>query len=232
MSQPELKPCPFCGEQPEVTKHFKRDEYCLIHRCKYIPAHIDFTTMTAILQRWNARTDPASPIHPCPAHLVMPERMLHTPYVAGVIPSNAADVSAHRDGWNACLEEVDRLNASPAAPKGWKLVPTDPEQIQMVHTAFNLSGKYGVDFVSANKEFALDVYREMLDAAPCSDSVCRANCSSKPSYTDVANIHATALELCDVIENKNDLQLHKWALKSAYLVSKLRTLLDDAHEPT
>ena len=162
------------------------------------------------------------------AHLVMPERMLHTSYAAGVTPSNAADVSAHRDGWNACLEEVDRLNASPAAPKGWKLVPTDPEQIQMVHTAFNLSGKYGVDFVSANKEFALDVYREMLDAAPCSDSVCRANCSSKPSHTDASSIRDTALELCDVIENKNDLQLHRWAPKPAYLVSKLRKLLDDA----
>ena len=65
MSQPELKPCPFCGEQPEVTKHFKRDEYCLVHRCQYIPAHIDFTTMAGILKRWNTRAEPAIPMHPC-----------------------------------------------------------------------------------------------------------------------------------------------------------------------
>ena len=55
MSEVKLKPCPFCGDQPEVEKHFKRDEYCLVHRCEYIPAHIDFTTMTGILKRWNAR---------------------------------------------------------------------------------------------------------------------------------------------------------------------------------
>ena len=69
MSQPELKPCPFCGEQPEVTKHFKRDEYCLIHRCKYIPVHIDFTTMAGILKRWNARAEPTTQMH-SPAHCV------------------------------------------------------------------------------------------------------------------------------------------------------------------
>ena len=63
MSLPELKHCPFCGEQPEVTKHFKRDEYCLVHRCQYIPAHIDFTTMAGILKRWNTRSEPAIPMH-------------------------------------------------------------------------------------------------------------------------------------------------------------------------
>ncbi len=97
---------------------------------------------------------------------VLPERMLYTSYIPGVIPDNAADVSAYRDGWNACINEAARLNASPVAPK--------------------------------------------------------------PTHSYVADVRVIALELCDVIENKNDLQLHKWAIKSAYLVSKLRKLLDDA----
>lgn len=32
----DLEPCPFCGERPEVTKHFKEDMYRLIHRCKVL----------------------------------------------------------------------------------------------------------------------------------------------------------------------------------------------------
>lgn len=51
---------------------------------------------------------------------------------------------------------------------------------------------------------------------------------SAPASPHYEDFRATALELCDVIENKNDLQLHRWAIKSAYLVSKLRKLLDDA----
>lgn len=33
-----------------------------------------------------------------------------------------------------------------------------------------------------------------------------------------------ALELCDVLENKDDISLNKWALKSAYLVGKIRAM--------
>ncbi len=48
----------------------------------------------------------------------------------------------------------------------------------------------------------------------------------KSIHSDAADVRIIALQLCDVIENKNDLPLHKWALKSAYLTTKLRELLD------
>lgn len=36
------------------------------------------------------------------------------------------------------------------------------------------------------------------------------------------SLHATILDLCDTLENRDDIPLHKWALKSARLVSKIR----------
>ncbi|MDY0250749.1 MAG: hypothetical protein RBR45_11950 [Pseudomonas sp.] len=215
MADQKTLPCPFCGEQPEVTKHFKRDEYCLVHRCEYIPAHIDFSTMAGILKRWNARADPASPIHPCHASLVMPERKKWDAF------AGAAE-NMKSDAFNNALDEVSRLNASLAAPSGWKLVPIEPTK-EMADAAMRSDGT-----ACDPRSIACEDYRAMLEAAPCSGSTYNASCNSKSSHADVANIHATALELCDVIENKNDLQLHKWALKSAYLVSKLRALLGGA----
>lgn len=45
-----------------------------------------------------------------PVAVVMPERELYTKYLVGVIPHNANEVNAYKDGWNTCLEEVARLN--------------------------------------------------------------------------------------------------------------------------
>jgi hypothetical protein len=50
----------------------------------------------------------------------------------------------------------------------------------------------------------------------------------RPVPTDM---HATILELCDTLENRDDIPLHKWALKSAMLVSKIRTGLTRPAEP-
>jgi hypothetical protein len=41
---------------------------------------------------------------------------------------------------------------------------------------------------------------------------------------------ALAIQLCDVLENKDEIPLHKWALKSAYLVGKIRALLANGGE--
>lgn len=49
--------------------------------------------------------------------LVLPARELYTKYLPGVIPKNAAEVNRYKVGWNACLEEVSRLNAAAIAPE-------------------------------------------------------------------------------------------------------------------
>ncbi|MCF1245197.1 hypothetical protein ACT517_17295 [Pseudomonas aeruginosa] len=41
---------------------------------------------------------------------VVPERELFTQYLPGAIPRNADEVSAWKEGWNACLDELARLN--------------------------------------------------------------------------------------------------------------------------
>lgn len=57
-----------------------------------------------------------------PSGVVLPERQMYTAYLSGVVPSNAVEVNSYRDGWNACLDEVARLNSSPASA-GW-MMPT------------------------------------------------------------------------------------------------------------
>lgn len=47
---------------------------------------------------------------PAPVAVVMPDRETYTKYLVGVIPHNANEVNAYKDGWNTCLEEVARLN--------------------------------------------------------------------------------------------------------------------------
>jgi hypothetical protein len=54
--QPELLPCPFCGGELEVTKHFKQDLWGGVHRCPAIGVIIfDFTSRESIIKRWNKR---------------------------------------------------------------------------------------------------------------------------------------------------------------------------------
>lgn len=53
---------------------------------------------------------PQSVEPPDPVPVMMPERETYTKYLVGVIPNNANEVNAYKDGWNTCLEEVVRLN--------------------------------------------------------------------------------------------------------------------------
>ena len=47
--------CPWCDEIPEVSKHFKYDEFGLIHRCNKLlyTISIDWTYLDALKNRWN-----------------------------------------------------------------------------------------------------------------------------------------------------------------------------------
>ena len=51
-----LKPCPFCGETPELSKHFREDMWQMIHRCKVIgPMLIEWGDAERITKQWNKR---------------------------------------------------------------------------------------------------------------------------------------------------------------------------------
>lgn len=50
--------CPWCGEKPEVTKHFKLDQWSLVHRCEvFSTLYIDWTDLSRLKTRWNTRVD-------------------------------------------------------------------------------------------------------------------------------------------------------------------------------
>ncbi len=54
----ELKPCPFCGETPNMSKHFREDIWQLTHRCPAVGAiTFDWTTSDSIAKGWNTRDD-------------------------------------------------------------------------------------------------------------------------------------------------------------------------------
>ena len=57
-----LSPCPWCGETPEITKHFNEPMWMLLHRCKIVgPIKFDFTSdFAGLFRTWNTR-------HPQPA---------------------------------------------------------------------------------------------------------------------------------------------------------------------
>jgi len=44
--------------------------------------------------------------------VVMPERKQYTRYLSGVVPTNRLEAEARIDAWNACLDEVARLNGN------------------------------------------------------------------------------------------------------------------------
>ena len=54
----KLIPCPFCKGIPEVHKHFRDDQYNLIHRCKVIGTILlDWNDRGRNETLWNTRVD-------------------------------------------------------------------------------------------------------------------------------------------------------------------------------
>lgn len=53
----KLKSCPFCGEIPKTTKHFKEELWLMIHRCPYTGIiQFDWTDdEEQIINKWNHR---------------------------------------------------------------------------------------------------------------------------------------------------------------------------------
>jgi hypothetical protein len=53
----KLKPCPFCGRTPEISKHFRDPIWQLIHRCEVVsPIHLRWGgTAESIADAWNTR---------------------------------------------------------------------------------------------------------------------------------------------------------------------------------
>ena len=64
----ELLPCPFCGEQPQITKHHREDIYSFMHRCQVLgPISWGFREdQKAHVEKWNTRVQPVQQAHPEP----------------------------------------------------------------------------------------------------------------------------------------------------------------------
>lgn len=94
-----LLPCPFCGELPVITKHFKHEMYSFMHRCPVIgPIGRDFReTAQGHIDMWNTRVE-----QPAPFAVVLPERREPT--------QDAPYLSDADHEWNACIKEVAFLN--------------------------------------------------------------------------------------------------------------------------
>ncbi len=55
----KLKPCPFCGGQAEITEHYQRDAFRLVHRCRIVgPIVLDWTAKEILERTWNTRHSP------------------------------------------------------------------------------------------------------------------------------------------------------------------------------
>ena len=97
-----LLPCPFCGDTPDITKHHREEIYGLIHRCPVAGAiSWGFIEEPALhVKRWNRRHIQEQT---APVAVVLPERL---PGDDGVCTE-----AHYASGWNACIDDVTRLNA-------------------------------------------------------------------------------------------------------------------------
>lgn len=85
----ELKPCPFCGGEAKLTKHFKEEMYGLMHRCPAVgPIIFDFGDKAKHIKNWNRRAAlAATPDLPAEPNKSQALDGL-TGYVAGIIAAN------------------------------------------------------------------------------------------------------------------------------------------------
>ena len=88
-----------------------------------------------------------------------------------VMPERQDDQYGDQDaiGWNACLDEVARLNAAPvqqvSVPDGWKLVPVEP-----THEMLGAALMNQVECLDAVEVIRTD-YKAMLAAAPAAPAI-------------------------------------------------------------
>ncbi len=58
MTEEKFKSCPFCGRTPEITKHFREDQWQLIHRCPVMGAMcLDWRPKNKLYEIWNSRAE-------------------------------------------------------------------------------------------------------------------------------------------------------------------------------
>lgn len=68
---------------------------------------------------------------------VVPERELFTQYLPGAIPRNADEVSAWKEGWNACLDELARLNGKTVSEGLLRRIVEEQPAVQDIGEMFN-----------------------------------------------------------------------------------------------
>jgi len=72
----------------------------------------DLTARWDVAKHWDGFVQPLCASQPTPVSVVLPEREMYCQYLRGIIPSNRLEVEAYKEGWNACLDELKRLNPS------------------------------------------------------------------------------------------------------------------------
>lgn len=151
MSQPELKHCPFCGGDAGILAT-PIAIYISCEKCNFDVVYEDGETADAAVNHWNTRAEPVTPINPWSARIVMPERKKWDAF------AGAAE-NMKSGAFNNALDEVYRLNASSAAPKGWKLVPVEPTSA-MCEAGASVPLKNN----QSEEEWIGDIYRAMIAA--------------------------------------------------------------------
>ena len=143
----------------------------------------------------------AAPVSEAKAQgVVMPP----SPYMPGSQPTDFTDYELGEiHGRIAMWEEVKRLNAAPV------------QQVS-VPVACSCGREYPANSYSAGFISGSGMCEECDAAMPAKDI---------PQQVSLP-LARKALELCDAVENKGDLPLNKWALKTGRLVNEVRDLAE------
>lgn len=84
--------------------------------------------------------------------VVVPERELFTQYLPGAIPRNADEVSAWKEGWNACLDELAHLNGLTVSEGLLRRVTADPDYEEVFTMARGEALTELLDLLNQDKE--------------------------------------------------------------------------------